>query len=282
MNAASNTPCMFPLSRHSGSETRMLLRCGLLFVGIFLSVTLLNAKILKTRNVRTTYGARLPLTIGLALEYQADSEESEYGFPFYTEWAFSDALQLSIEPNYARIHSKTGGSVNGWGDIETCLIYEILPETRRRPAFAVEGLIKWPTTNDQRRSSGEMDYTIGGIVSKELGPVDLDANVDYTFVGSPSGVRLKNRIEISLSAEWHLSPTLDIEGELVGSSGGFSGKPGTIGGSVGTPEQTNSLEGVIGLAERLGRHLKLEEGIVVVSDGSWQAVIAWEWAFSGE
>jgi hypothetical protein len=220
---------------------------------------------------------RLPLTIGSSFEYQADSEEKEYGFPFYAEWAFTEALQLSVEPNYLRIQPKVGDLVKGWGDMEAALIYEFSPETRRRPAFAVETIITFPlTTNQLLGTSGRVDFTLGAIVSRELGPVDLDLNVDYTFVGSPPDVHLKNRLEVALSAEWFLSPILSLEGEIVGSTGGFSSRPGTPGGLGGTE---NNLEGLIGIAERFGRHLKLEQGIVIVSDGSWQAVVAWEWAF---
>jgi hypothetical protein len=251
----------------------MFLRLSLILACIFLSATLLPAKILKTKHLRRGV---LPLTIGSAFEYQADSEEKEYGFPFYAEWAFSEAFQLSIEPNYLRIQPKTGDLVKGWGDMEVCLLYEFLRETRRRPAFAVETLITFPLTTTEQLGSGRVDFTIGGIASRELGPVDLDLNVDYTFVGSPPGVHLKNRLEVALSAEWILSPVLSLEGEIVGSTGGFSARPGTPGGLGGTE---NNLEGLIGIAERFGRHLKLEQGIVVVSDGSWQAVIAWEWAF---
>jgi hypothetical protein len=219
---------------------------------------------------------RLPLTLGSAFEYQADSEEKEYGFPFYAEWSFTEALQLSFEPNYLRIKPKGGDLVKGWGDIEAALIYEFSPETRRRPAFAVESIITFPLTKNPLLGTGRVDFTIGGIVSRELGPVDLDLNVDYTFVGSPPDVHLKNRLEVALSAEWFLSPILSLEGEIVGSTGGFSARPGTPGGLGGTE---NNLEGLLGIAERLGRHLKLEQGIVIVSDGTWQAVVAWEWAF---
>jgi len=217
-----------------------------------------------------------PLTIGSAFEYQVDSEEKEYGFPFYAEWAFSEAFQLSIEPNYLRIRSATGDLVKGWGDMEASFIYEFSRETRRRPAFAVETIINFPLTSNPELGTGRIDFTIGGIVSREIGAVDLDLNVDYTFVGSPPDVHLKNRLEVALSAEWILSPFISLEGEIVASTGGFSSRPGTPGGLGGTE---NNLEGLVGIAERIGRHLKLEQGIVIVSDGSWQAVIAWEWAF---
>jgi hypothetical protein len=277
MNTPLTTPYATSVLRLGRSRIRAFVRFSLILVCVLLSATLLPAKILKTKHLRRGLGMRLPLTIGSAFEYQADSEEKEYGFPFYAEWKFTEALQLSIEPNYLRIKPKTAASVKGWGDIEACLIYEFSPETRRRPAFSIETIINIPlTTNTQLGTTGRVDFTIGGIVSRELGPVDLDLNVDYTFVGSPPDVHLKNRLEVALSAEWILSPVLSLEGEIVGSTGGFSGRPGTPGG-FGSAE--NNLEGLIGIAERFGRHLKLEQGIVIVSDGSWQAVIAWEWAF---
>jgi hypothetical protein len=72
---------------------------------------------------------------------------------------------------------------------------------------------------------------------------------------------------------------VDVEGEIVTSTQGVRGRSGTISG-IGSAEAGGSeTEGTLGLAEHLFERLKLEEGGVYKSDGSWQLVFAWEWEF---
>lgn len=268
------------------TRRRVILSCGVILIGIFLNVSPSSAKILKTKNLHFGAVSGLPLTVGMGFESQTDSEANEYGFPILIEWAFTDALILTVEPNYVLINLKPGGSVRGWGDLETSINYEFLTETRRRPGFAAEGLIKWPTATDQRLGSGKADFTLGGLASKELGPVELEASANFTVLGSSPGIRQQNRMEVSLASEWHLNPVFDLEGELVTNfgAGGFTGKPGAISGygSAGLSEDSGQeVEGTLGVAQNMGEHLKLEEGMVIVSDGSWQMVVAFEWDFQG-
>ncbi|TMQ58828.1 MAG: hypothetical protein E6K76_06810 [Candidatus Eisenbacteria bacterium] len=241
-----------------------------------------SATIVKTKRLR-----ELALVIGSGIEYESDGDQTEYGFPFLLEFEPSDALGFTFEPSYVSIRDKNAGrTVRGVGDLETTVAWEFLGERRNRPALAVEGSAKWPTAKHEEIGTGKADYSLGGIISKEFVHVDLDLEALYTFVGSPPGVNLRNTFEASLAAEWHLSSFLDLEGEVVTSSGsgsGFRGQPGTLGGlgGLGASEKGGrETEGTLGLAEHLTDHLKLEEGIIYGSDGSWQAVAAWELDFA--
>jgi hypothetical protein len=238
-----------------------------------------SAKIVQTRRFR-----ELALVVGSGFEYQSDGEQTEYGYPFLLEYGPSDALKLTVEPSYLRIRDKVAGrTTSGIGDLETTVAWEFLTMRRYRPALVVEGIVKWPTAKRGELGTGKTDYSIGAVVSKEFVHVDLDLEALYTFVGSPAGVQLKNTNETSLAAEWHLSSSLDLIGEFVTSGGGgFRGQSGTIGGfgglgSVGSGGRES--EGTLGMAEHLTDHLKLEEGLIYKSDGSWQAVAAWELDF---
>jgi len=227
----------------------------------------------------------LALVVGSGLEYETDGEETEYGFPFLVEYGFTSMLKLSVEPSYVVVRKKAGGSIRGLGDLETTVTCEFPTERRYRPGLALEGVIKWPTAKRGDLGTGKADYTVGLIISKELVPVDLDFNAIYTFVGDPSGVQLENTFEASLAAEWTLTTVLDLEAEVVtsfGAGGRFHGVPGSLGGlaNLGGPEQGQSeSEGTLGLAEHLSDRLKLEEGMILKSDGSWQAVVGWEFDF---
>jgi hypothetical protein len=242
-----------------------------------------QAKILKTR--RPGQYHELELTVGSGFEYETDGEESEYGFPFLLEYGFTKILKLSAEPSYVLVRKKLGGTISGPGDFETTLTAEFPTERRYRPGLALEGVVKWPTARRGDLGTGETDYTIGAIVSKEFVRFDLDLNAAYTFIGSPPGTHLENTFEASLAGEYHLTPSLDIEGEAVtanGAGGRFRGTPGTLGGfgNIGGPEQGQSeSEFTLGLAELFTKRLKLEEGMILKSDGSWQTVVGWEYDF---
>jgi len=241
------------------------------------------ARILKTRPASTYQ--ELALTLGSGLEYESDGEQTELGYPFLVEYGVTERLTLTAEPGFSSIHAKDGpGSASGFGELETGATWQLVSGRRHRPEISAEGVIKWPTASRPELGSGRIDYSLGAIVSKAFVQVDLDLEAIYTFVGSPPGTHLSNPLECSLAAEWHLLRWLDLEGEVVTSSGGvsFRGQSGSIGGFAGGPATERlgrETEGTLGVAERLAEHLKIEQGMILKSDGSWQAVAAWEWDF---
>ena len=243
-----------------------------------------GAVIFKTK--RPGQYKELALTVGSGFEYETDGEEAEYGFPFLVEYGFTQMFKLSVEPSYVIVRKHAGGSISGLGDLETTVTCEFPTERRYRPGLALEGVVKWPTARRGDLGTGKADYSFGVIVSKELMPFDLDFNAVYTFIGSPPGVSLKDTFEASLAAEWHVTAVLDIEAEAVtsiGAGGRFHGQPGSLGGlaNLGGPEQGQSeSEGTLGFAEHLTDRLKVEEGLILKSDGSWQAVVGWEFDFA--
>ncbi len=235
------------------------------------------ARIRKTRPSVSSYWSTLPLTVGSGFEFETDAEETDYDFPVLAEYNLLENLKFIVEPNFAIVNSKTPDikSASGFGELETSVEYEFIPERRYRPALSTEATVKWPTASDTTLGSGKYDYTIGLIFSKDLVVVDLDFNVLYTFVGG-SG----DTIEISLGAEKDLNHFLVLETEGVGTigSGGIQGTPGL--GSPGSGE--TGFEALVGFAEHINRYLKFEEGGIIRHDLSWQIVFAWEWNFSGE
>lgn len=258
---------------------------------LVVGVTPSSAKILKTRSPGQA-GHALALTVGNGFEYQTDPEESEFGFPFLLEYAVTHRLTFVAEPSFVSIHSRPGqrgASVHGAGDFETTLDYELVSERRHRPALAAEAVIKWPTASHPTLGTKQTDYSLGVIASKAFVHYDLEFNALYTWVGSPAGTQLPNSMEFSMASELHLRRSLDLELEVVTTSagGGFRGTSGSIGGFGGIPGSAAAARtgggtaGTIGLAEHLNHFLKLEEGLIAGSDGSWQFVFAWEWDFSG-
>ncbi len=229
-----------------------------------------SARILKTRPSPGTAPRTLPLTIGSGFEYDSDGEQSELGLPFLLEYSPLAKLTLALEPSYTSIHTKAGGALSGFGDLETAATVGIVPERRNRPETSMIAAVKWPTAANREVGTGYADYTVGALASKSYVQADVELSVSYTLVGHPAGVRGSNSHEVSLAIERDLTPRLDLLGELVTGGGGAFG--------ASTPGGRES-EGTLGLAYQLTERLNLEQGVVFKSDGTWQLVFAWQWEF---
>jgi len=253
------------------------LACLAVLIGSLLAASPASARILKT--IRPKQLSREhEITLGSGIEYEGD----EYGLPFLFEYGFTPKLKLTVEPSYVSVKDINENTHTGMGDLETTLTYELVTERRYRPAFALEAIVKWPTAPKGELGTGEADSSIGAILSKEFVRFDLDFNVLYTRVGSPPGVHLSNTLETSLAVEWHPTPHVDIEAEIVYASGSgvIRGQPGTIVGLGASDLGGSETEATLGIAEHLSDRFKLEEGVVITSD-SQQLIFAWEWEFGG-
>ena len=164
------------------------------------------------------------------------------------------------------------------GDTETSVEWEFLAERRYRPAFTALGVIKWPTASNPDAGEPGFDYSLGLILSKDFVFAKVDFGAVYTIVGDSSRT---NNLELSLAGEYPLNRTFSIEAEVVHAwGGGAHGQAGTIGG-LG-PGGNSDTAGTLAVAWQVDPHLKLEQGITVRADRSWQVVFAWEYNFAGE
>lgn len=213
--------------------------------------------------------------IGGGIEYLSDAEETEIGFPLLFEYNITEMLKLTIEPVFVTLDPKDepGGDITGWGDTETSLDFEFIRERRYRPAFSLEGKIRWPTATHEDLGEPGHDCSLGLIVSKEFVHFDLDLNALYTFSGDPEQ---KDGIELSLALGWHLTHRLDLIAEIA--TGAAASRSRLDDSSAANFES----EAVVGLSWRATDHLTLEQGIIFKDDGEWEAIVAWEWSFGGE
>ena len=211
------------------------------------------------------------LVIGSGVEYETDREQTEYGFPTFIEYNFSERLKLTLEPQFTSIVGKTPDvrSVSGFSDLETLVDYEFLRERRYRPAFSVEGGIRWPTAADPELGEPGRDYTLGLIASKDLVFVEIDLNALYTFIGDRER---EDEVEVALAAGWRVNRYVEIITEVASVTRLGSFRSGT----------RNETEATVGLGWQVSKFLKFEQGVVFKEHGTWQAVFAWEWSFGGD
>jgi hypothetical protein len=246
-----------------------------------------DARILKTkRSASSNWSPWSAIVVGSGLEFQTDSNQSEYDFPLLLEYNFTERLKLSLEPNFVYLAAKSrdARTVGGLGDLETSVECEFLRERRYRPALSAQGLIKWPTATDPDLGTPGHDYSLGFIASKDFVYFDADLNLLYTFVGDAAQ---DDNFQIALAVEWPLNHRFDVIAEVVTTlgGGGVRGRPGALTGLGSATEGNgagNETEGTLGLAWHANKYLKFEQGVIYKSDHSWQLAVAWEWSFGGE
>ena len=243
-----------------------------------------SARILRTNIAPSeTWNPWLPLTVGSGVEFETNREQSQIEFPILLEYNFTQTLKLTVEPNIVYISPKAKHvrGVGGVGELETSVEYEFISERRYRPGVTALGSIKWPTATDPDIGNPGRDYSLGLIVSKDLVFVDVDLSVLYIFAGDPQS---RDAVELSAAANWHLNHFLDIEGEVLHTFGAapLEGRPGSISGIGVSGRGIDLTEGTLGVAWYVSKRLKIEQGGILRSDGTWQIVFAWEWSFSGD
>ncbi len=138
-------------------------------------------------------------------------------------------------------------------------------------------MIKWPTATRDEFGTGRIDYSLGLVVGKSFAHFDLDGNIFYTIVGNSSLNDFRNTIEAGLNMELPLSEIFDLVGEVhaINAAGRTHGQSSTISG-ISNRDAESEISFTIGVAESITDAFRLEQGLTLQLDGSWQAIVAWE------
>lgn len=213
-------------------------------VAILLSMTLMGTITAFAGQPLETETARLPKqghgNAQAIYEYQWSGAGRESAVPLAFEYGILNRLEIAVEPViYTSVRPKIGPSAAGFGDSEVTLTYLLADESRRYPAFAIAGEIKFPTTHDPLIGTGGTDFRIVGIASKRFGALDLHANFGYTIVGKGSVGALSNNFDVvdyAVAVEYDLAPKVALVTELLGtvSAGGGESAPGAAQEAAGT------------------------------------------------
>jgi hypothetical protein len=202
---------------------------GLALVVILVGMLLLNDRLpsayagqpLETETARLLKAGSLE--IEGTFEYQTSSEGTETAVPMALGYGLTDTLELLVEPAfYTAIRPKVGRQASGRGDLEVTLTQLFFHETLKLPALAIAGEVKFPTAKDTLIGTGKTDYTGYLIASKRVGKFDTHANIGYTVLGKPAGVRLHNIIDYGLAEEIHLNEKVELVAELIGNTSSSS------------------------------------------------------------
>ena len=178
---------------------------GLALFAAFACAPCLSAQILETETARPLRAGQLE--VGAGYEFQHSREGDETAIPFAFELGITNRLGLLVEPvPYTAIRPEVGRSATGPGDLEITASYLLRRESGRIPAIAIAAEEKVPTARNNLIGTGKPDHAAYVIASKRFGRFDTHANVGYTFVGSPRGQSLSNRIMGAVATEFTVSP----------------------------------------------------------------------------
>ena len=88
-------------------------------------------------------------------------------------------------------------------------------------------------------------------------------NLGYTIVGSPAGTHLKNIINYALAEEYHLSPKIDVVGEVIGNTSSTGEGAEGSGPALNLPPEAAGAEtsALIGLRYHVTPALFLAVGV---------------------
>lgn len=159
-----------------------------------------------------------------AFEYVKQPDE-ERNCALTLKYGLTENWDFGVEFPYKFIDLVQSGKVDGTGDINISTKYRLLEEVERLPAIAVSLNVKTETGNeDKSLGTGEIDYGLTGIFTKEIGEFTFHSNLGYTFVGGDAD----DTLSYGFALEYSLRENLNLVGEVVGETafdGDFNDNP---------------------------------------------------------
>jgi outer membrane protein OmpA-like peptidoglycan-associated protein len=113
---------------------------------------------------------------------------------------------------------RQGWTGQNFGDIYAGAKINLVSEHRQQPmAMAVRGTVKVPTAGEDNVGTGQFDYFLDAIFSKELGRrVELAGFGGYALRGDPGGVSLSDGLRWGIGAAFGARSSLRLTTELHG------------------------------------------------------------------
>jgi cobalt/nickel transport protein len=180
----------------------------------FPSITTHAARPLSTDDAGTVEKSEFQLEAGFDAIRQ-DNHDREYSPSLTLTYGLLDRMDLGIGSGYIFSHPKEDKRKNGIADTELKLKYRWIDEKDWRPAFAMTGILKFPTASESRGlGSGQTDFGINAILTKNLSKIlVLHLNLGYTFIGED---HVNNELNYSMAAQFILTEKWALVGEVVG------------------------------------------------------------------
>ncbi|NQT00116.1 MAG: transporter [Candidatus Omnitrophica bacterium] len=155
-------------------------------------------------------------------EYQNAANE-EYSLSAVLKYGLTDKWDIGVEIPYQFLEVNDADDVDGSGDIVLYSKHVLLEETPEFPAVSFSFSLK-TKTGDENKSlgTGELDYIINLILSKELDKIVSHLNFGYSYVGAPEGQDDDDVFSYAWALEYPLNEKVNLVGE-VSAETNFSG-----------------------------------------------------------
>jgi len=166
-----------------------------------------------------------PVTFGYGLKDRVE---------LFGAWTLVRRIDRDTRPIFRPRDPDSGGLINeypfvrqGWSDNQPGDFWiggkvNLMSEWQQKPlALAVRGMIKLPTasSDDEGVGTGETDFAIDGIVSKEINQrVEVSWYGGFIVRGSPSDVELSNGLRYGFGAGFPTHRSLRVTAEYHGES----------------------------------------------------------------
>jgi Putative MetA-pathway of phenol degradation len=196
-----------------------------------------------------------------AFEFKTSNEIKEKSIPLEFTYGLTNRFELDfLATVYTSISSTAAPYASGFGDLEVTLLSLLSKEHRKFPAIALGGEVKIPTAKNPLLGTQKFDYSAYIIASKKFGNLDTHINFEYTFVGQPTEMQLRNIYSFSIAGEYELSKKLELVAELSANTSSFL-KETDDERQINPQVIPGELAGLIGARYRLFEKLKLISGI---------------------
>jgi hypothetical protein len=198
----------------------------LITIGVTIPYVSFAARPLCTDDAGVVEKGHMEVEFGYEYVKQTDKENN---LSLVLKYGVMERLDFGVEVPYKFIGFSERDNVDGVGDILFTTKYNFIDETERLPAFSISYAVKTKTGDkDKSLGSGEIDYTLNGIFTKEIGSFITHANLSYTFVGEPEGESADDVFSYCLALEYPINEDLNIVTEVVGETtfdGDFDDNP---------------------------------------------------------
>ncbi len=148
------------------------------------------------------------------LKWNGDRENVLFFVPIY---GITERIELSAEIPYLFHYHDGEERMEGIGDINLVGKFLLLEENEMRPALALKGAMKTKSGNKERGlGSGDIDYSVVGVVSKCFGTLALHGMFGYTFVGANGDDNVRDIYLYGLAADYSVTEKFHIVTEIAG------------------------------------------------------------------
>ena len=136
---------------------------------------------------------------------------------FVPIYGITERIELSAEIPYLFHNHEGVERMDGIGDINLVGKFLLLEEKATRPVLALKGAVKTKSGDEKKGlGSGDLDYSVVVIASKNFGTLALHGMFGYAFVGANGDDNVKDIYLYGLAADYGVTEKFHVVVEIAG------------------------------------------------------------------